>query len=178
MHLQRLLDDIEAARWFTNLGAAVANDFVVPVNDLSSWRQFLSSQIAAEFGLTYDGVVGYPYSEMSWLPTSNDEPDPIHGSVLPAAARDAGVESGFVAARIAAFKAATRSQRSCGELPPLRDGCSDLTGAALSGGRYACRMAGAEAFLGRDGFWCNLVQIYCNGNWPMARLPDGRVVVL
>jgi len=88
------------------------------------------------------------------------------------------VESDFIAAKIAAFRAATRSQRSCGELPVLRGGPSDLTGPALSAGRYACRMAGAEAFLGKDGLWCNLVRIYCNGNWPMAMLPDGRVVVL
>ena len=178
MHLQQLLDDIESVPWFTNLGAAVASDLVVPVNDLSNWRQFLSSATAAEFGLVHDAAVGYPYSEMSWLPTSNYEPDPVHGAALVASARDAGVESGFVAAKVAAFKAASRSQRSCGELTVLRDSCSDLTEAALSSGRYACRMAGGEAFLGRGGFWCNLVQIYRKGNWPMARLPDGRVVVL
>ena len=178
--MQQLLKNVEAASWFTNLGDADASDFAVPIKDLSSWRRFLSSAVAAEFGLAHDAAAHseYPYSEMSWLPTSNDAPDPIHGATLTAVARDAGLESEFVAAKVAAFKAAARSQRSYCEFPALRADGADLTEAALSGGRYACRMAAAEAVLGRDGFWCKLVQIYCEGNWPLAVLPGQRVVVL
>ncbi len=174
----KLLDAIASAQWFTRLGEAEGSDFVVPIKDLADWKEFISSAREREFGVGHPGDPGFPYSKMSWLPTSNDEPDPIYGTALTTEANERGLASKLVAAKIAAFKIAVQSQRSCGDVPALKSGGNDLTLAALSGGRYACRMAAAEALLGKEGFWCKLVQIYCQGNWPLAILPDRKVVVI
>lgn len=178
MGSSRILDAISSAQWFTRIGEAEESAFVVPIKDLAGWREFISSAREGEFGAGQAREPAYPYSAMSWLPTTNDEPDPIHGTALATAANEKGLASELVAAKIAAFKIAVQSQRSCGEIPAFKSGGTDLTGAALSGARYACRMAAAETLLGQEGFWCKLVQIYCQGNWPLAILPDRKVVVL
>ena len=54
MRLQQLMTEIEAAQWFTNLGNAAADPFVVPIGDLTSWRRFVSASTAAEFGLAHE----------------------------------------------------------------------------------------------------------------------------
>ncbi len=180
MQLRQLLDVIEAASWLTNLGRATSSDFVLPISNLDAWQRFVASASAAEFELTHDADAfsEFPYSEMSWLPTSNDEPDPIHGEVLTALAQSAGTGADLVAAKLAAFKASARSQRSTRGNPVLSVGPVNLSEAALAGGRYACRMAAAESLLGKGDFWCKLVPLYAQGNWPLAVLPDRRVVVL
>jgi hypothetical protein len=135
MGASQILDAIASAQWFTRLGEAEVSHFVVPIKDLSGWREFLSSAEAREFGVDHPGRPGFPYSAMSWLPTSSSETDPIHGTTLATVARDRGLEPEFVAAKLAAFSAATQSQRSCGEIPALKCGGTDLSAAALSGAR-------------------------------------------
>lgn len=180
MRLEQLLMEIEAISWFTNLGSARASGLSVPIADLTQWQRFVSASNSAEFGLSHDEPIfsAHPFSELSWLPTTNAEPDPIHGDALAVAAKRGGLEAGLVSAKLAGFKAATKSQRSSDENPVLRVGPVNLNEAARSGGRYACRLAAAEAFLGQAGFWCDLVQVYTSGNWPFALLPGNKVVVL
>lgn len=45
-------------------------------------------------------------------------------------------------------------------------------------GRFACRLAASEIFVNRIGFWCEMVQLFHKGHWPLGRLPSGEVLVL
>jgi hypothetical protein len=98
VHLHQLIEKIEALSWFTNLGQAHASDLCVPITDLTQWERFVLAANSAEFGLPHDdGIFSeYPFSALSWLPTTNDEPDPVHGNALAAAAKGAGLDAGLV----------------------------------------------------------------------------------
>ncbi|KAF0813493.1 hypothetical protein IGB42_01844 [Andreprevotia sp. IGB-42] len=180
MPIEPLLQQIATIPWFTNLGHAEGCEPYVPITDLAQWQQFIRAANAAEFGLAHDAGVAlaYPFAGMSWLPTTHDEADPIHGDALLAVAKSTGQEPGFKAAKLAAFKVAGTSQRNAQLHPALKSGATNLAETACMGGRHACRMAAAEAFLGQEGFWYRVVQCYANGHWPLGLLPGNRVLVL
>lgn len=180
MSLDQLVEEIKSIPWFTTIGHAASSDFAVPVLDLGKWHQFMKAMTQAEFGLPHDTSIlsEEPFSQMSWLPTANSDIDPIHDDSLTTIAQRAGQKSGLISAKLAAFKAAGASQRAIHEHSNFNSGSTNFMEAACSGGRYACRMAAAETFLGIDGFWCNVLKIYRQGNWPFGLLPDGKVVVL
>lgn len=183
MVLHQLLKDIESIAWFTRLGEPPAQEEagVVYVASLAQWRDFVTASSQQEWGLQGDGDGReWPaWTAMSWLPTSYDEPDPVHGDALQQAACATGTQEGLAAARMEAARAAARSQKAGAAVhPALHVGAVDLTAAAFTGGRYACRMAAAEAFMGQPGFWCGLIAQFRQGRWPLGLQEDGGVVVL
>jgi hypothetical protein len=119
-----------------------------------------------------------PLGEMEWLPTSPDGLDPIHGRGLETAAHNLNREVEFKAARLEVFRLALASQRTSADQPVLKVGPTDYNEAARMAGRFSCRMAASEIVVDQVGFWCNIVQLYQKGHWPLGRLPSGDVVVL
>lgn len=180
MSLDKLVDEIKSVPWFTNIGNAVPSSFSTPILDLGKWRQFTAALTQVEFGLPHDTAIlsEEPFSQLEWLPTANSDLDPIHGNSLAVIAQRAGLERGLTSAKLSAYKAARASQHHIQGDPNLSIGATNLMEAACSGGRYASRMAAAETFLGQDGFWCKVLKLYKQGNWPFGLLPDGKVVVL
>ena len=177
------LDDlkrlIEMADWFANLGKAIAAPGLVPVTE-SEWQRFMRASTNAELGLPHDTSVFEkpPFADMTWLPAANEEPDPIHGRALEDAARYLNREGEFKAARIEVLRFALASQRRVPELPALKVGATDSNNPARMAGRFACRMAASEIVVDQVGFWCEMVQLFRKGHWPLGRLPSGEVVVL
>ncbi|MEZ6142227.1 MAG: hypothetical protein R3B84_16840 [Zavarzinella sp.] len=177
------LDDlkrlIETANWFANLGKAITAPGLVPVTD-SDWQRFMHATTCAEFGLPHgDSVFEKPlFWEMTWLPTANEETDPIHGCALEDAACHLNREDKFKAARIEAFRLALVSQRKVPELPALKVGATDSNNPARMAGRFACRLAASEIVVDQVGFWCEMVRLFHKGHWPFGRLPSGEIAVL
>lgn len=180
MVLDELLRVIQTTPWFSNLGRAAGEHALIPVTDLVQWQRFISACTSAEFGMPHDATVfdKHPFDQMSWLPSGHDQLDPIHGDSLATKARAQGREAEFKAARIEAFNTATASQRGFANQVILKVAASDLNEVARSAGKYACRMAASEVVVDHVGFWCKLIRVYHQGNWPMALLPSGEVVVL
>jgi hypothetical protein len=170
---------IETADWFANLGTATAGPGVVPVSDVT-WRRLIGAAASAEFGLLHDAAAFEkpPLAEMERLPTAHEEPDPIHGQSLQKAACKSNREAEFKAARLEFFRLAVASQRSYPDRSALKVGPTDSNEPARMAGRYACRMAASEIVVGQVGFWCQMVQLFHKGHWPLGRLPGGEVVVL
>lgn len=179
MTLEELKRLIETADWFANLGNAIPAPGLVPVTD-SDWHRFMHASTSAEFGLSHDtGVFEKPpFADMTWLPTANEEPDPVHGRALEDAARHLSREGEFKAARIEVFRLALASQRKVPDLPALKVGATDSNNPARMAGRFACRMAASEIVVDQVGFWCEMVQLFHKGHWPLGRLASGEVVVL
>jgi hypothetical protein len=180
MLLDELLFLVQMTPWFSNLGRATAQQGLIPITDLGQWQRFIEALTSAEFGLPHDATAFEmpPFAQMSWLPSAHDEADPIHGDSLIEIARAQGREPEFKIARLEIFKAAAASQRGAFDQRILKVEASDLNEVARSAGKYACRMAASEIVVGRVGFWCRLIRVYREGNWPMGLLPSGDVVVL
>lgn len=179
MTLDELKQLIETAEWFANLGKAKVAPGIVPVME-SEWQQLVRVAVDAEFGLPQDASLRGepPFPDMIWLPTANDEPDPIHGRSLEDAARQLNREGELKAARIEVFRLALTSQRSVPERPALKIGATDSNNAARMAGRFACRMAASEIVVNQVGFWCGIVRLFHKGHWPLGRLPGGEIAVL
>jgi hypothetical protein len=140
----------------------------------------MHASTGAEFGLPHDTRVFEkpPFAQMTWLPMASEGPDPIHGRTLEDTARNLNRESEFEAARIEVFRLALASQRRVPESPALKFGATDLNNPARVAGRFACRMAASEIVVDLVGFWCEMVQLFHKGHWPLGRLPNGEIVVL
>lgn len=179
MKLDALKQLIESAGWFANLGKASAATGRLPITD-SEWQQFINLSMRAEFGLSHDinVVEKGPFEEMIWLPTSNEEPDPVHGLGLEEAAHRLNRVDEFKTARIDVYRLVLASQRKVPELLLLKVGNTDLNISARMAGRYACRMAASEIVVDQVGFWCDTVQLFHEGHWPLGLLPSGEIVVL
>lgn len=179
MTLDELKRLIQSAVWFAKLGTATVAPGVVPVTDLA-WQRFMGASTCAEFGLRHDAAIfeESPFADMKRLPTANEEPDPIHGRALEKAARDLSREAEFKAARLEVFRLALASQRDVPDSPLLKVGPTDSNEAARMAGRYACRIAASEIVVGQAGFWCEMVQLFHKGHWPLGRLPNGEIVLL
>jgi hypothetical protein len=177
------LDDlkrlIETAKWFANLGNALAAPGLVPVA-ISDWLSFIQASTRAEFGLSHDASVfeKAPFMGMNWLPTSNEQPDPIHGQGLDDAARRLNREGEYKAARLEAYRLALASQRKIPEVPTLKIGATDTNEAARMAGRYACRMAASEIVVDQAGCWCEIATLFHKGHWPLGQSPSGAIVTL
>jgi hypothetical protein len=102
-----------------------------------------------------------------WLPTAQDQSDPIHGDELKALAASIGVAELRAREEADAARMALQSLRSSPDgLSAFADGPHDLTPAAKGGAVYAARMAAREIVVGRPGFWCDVIRRFHDGYWP------------
>lgn len=162
--LSDLHRQIESAQWFAHLGEFPGQPGFVRISSLRPWADLPSA--------------GYAIADsMNWLPSSNDEVDPIHGDSLRALAGEK--DGAFARARVEAFKLALDSlARSMVQHSLLRAGPHDFSNAARGAALFAARMAASEIVVGRAGFWCSIVPLYRTGHWPCGLLESGEVVVL
>lgn len=131
---------IDTASWFARLG--VAPDRCSLANSDDAW---------------------------DWLPTSRDQPDPLHNPPLNPV--DPSIE-------LAAVKRAMVSLRSVPDaVPELVDGAHNYTTAAAGAVHFAVRMAAREITTGNPDRWCEIVRLYNGGSWPCGLADDGGIVV-
>ena len=113
-----------------------------------------------------------------WLPTSREQPDPVHGDAFVKVAANLGRHDQRREAELAAAGVALRSLRTVPDrLPGLVNGPHDLTPAAKGGAVYAARMAAREITVERAGFWCDVARLFNQGYWPCGLDEAGRLVV-
>jgi hypothetical protein len=180
MTLADLYKLVETAQWFSRLGGGVATSEVVAVTDHEAWRRYFSASTGAEFMLPHDeaALTNQVLGRMTWLPTTATQEDPIHGDRLSVTAAERGETANLRAARLQVTRFLLKSLRPVEKPPLLQVGPTNLEGAARGAAQYAFRQAAVEVLLQCEGFWCSVAQIYHIGNWPMGRLPDGRLVIL
>lgn len=131
---------IDTAAWFTRLGVARDGCALAASND--AW---------------------------DWLPTSRDQPDPLHvPSLTPV---DTALE-------LASVKRCMVSLRDVPDsVAELVAGPHDYTNAATGAVHFAVRMATREVSLSMPDRWCDIVRHYNAGSWPCG-LTDGGVIVV
>ncbi|AYM96598.1 hypothetical protein EAG14_11590 [Acidovorax sp. 1608163] len=115
--------------------------------------------------------------DWDWLPTSRDQPDPIHGLKQLEQLEAAGLGPKRRAVELSLAKAVLAGQRSVERYPVLIEGPDDYAQAALAGAQFAARMAGRELLLEQPGFWVKAVTLYIAGFWPCGTLPNQDLVV-
>ncbi len=116
--------------------------------------------------------------EMDWLPSSNDQDDPIHGRSLEYRAEQLGMQQEYALKSLDIYKRALASLRGFNGHPALKVGPHDFAEAARGAAVFASRRAAYEVLLGNCGLWCSIMIQYGVGHWPCGILPDNIVVVL
>ena len=120
------------------------------------------------------GLHAWDSARMEWLPTSRDQPDPIHGDALPSLLKQAGIP--YIQEVMANYKLALHALRTVPDRLISVD-AHDYTPAAIGAALYCVRMASLEMLAQRRGFWCDALVLYRAGHWPCGRLADGTLVV-
>ena len=158
MTLTDLRTHVQNAQWFSKLGTFTETEDAVAIRSL-------------EEPDTPD--------EWDWLPTTPDQPDPIHSQSFNETALSQGVPEELAATRKELTKIAVSSLRRANlDHPLFRVGPSNVAPAARGAALYAVRMAASEVLTGREGFWCSVIPLYEQGFWPCGLDDQGRVVVL
>jgi hypothetical protein len=180
MDLAEMKSLVQSARWFSNLGHAVPLAGIIAVTDVEQWKAYSYGHARAEFGLPEqeDALDVFPFRDMEWLPTTQEQADPIHGSHLTTLAREQGSEEEFRAARLDVFRLAQRSLREVPTSPLLKLEHADYSEAARGAALFACRMAASEVVVKQSGFWCAVIPLYHQGHWVMGITPGRDLVVL
>ncbi|KAB8044941.1 hypothetical protein [Janthinobacterium aquaticum] len=142
---------IEGARWFSAVGTYTAQPGQLAVSDLQNFK-----------------------GNINWLPTSRDQPDPIHGDALQALLKQG--EPAIQAEVLKNYRLTLQSLRTVPD-GTLRFVATDFTEAAKGAALYCVRMATLEMRAGCAGFWVGALEIYRQGNWPCALLADGTLLV-
>jgi hypothetical protein len=163
--LNRLL---RTAAWFNHLGEPFGAIGCVSIDTLAPW--------AGE--PTGDDTLEQIADDMSWLPTSRDEDDPIHGNSLEEAAEALGTKRDVARQSLEIYKTTLTALRRFDGHAVLKVGPHDFAEAARGAALFAARRAAYEVLLGKPGLWCRLMAFYHAGHWPCGLLPDGRIVVL
>ncbi len=154
MTLEDLSTMIAEARWFDRVGKCDGRGDSLPLSAVASTD-------------TWD-----------WLPTSREQPDPVHRDTLAELVEAEGKTPERQQAELSAAKQAMTSLRRVPMCHPmLNDGPHDYTTAARGAAVYAARMAAREIVAGFPGFWCQVMDLYHSGYWPCGRMDDGRLVV-
>lgn len=155
MTLDELAAIVARTPWFSRVGEFHEREDAVPLAAVAS---------SADWG---------------WLPTSPDEPDPIHGASLPERAEQEDRTTARREAERSVAGAVLASLRTVpGSHQRLIDGPHDFTPAARGGAQYAARMAAREIVAGRPGFWCAVIREYEKGFWPCGLTDDGRRLIV
>ena len=158
MTLDELRTLVQGAAWFRKLGTYPAGGRALALRDLESPED---------------------PDEWDWLPTTADEPDPIHHPPLREVARSEGRADELCAAVNELYRLTLASlRRAPDDHPLLHAQNSDFTPAARGPALFAVRMAVAEIVMDRPSFWCSVVPLYAEDYWPCGLTDDGRVVVL
>lgn len=114
----------------------------------------------------------------TWLPTSMDQKDPIHGNDLRVFIDENGKKAARKQSEFRAVKAAVISMRSIDrKFVRLVNGPHDLNIAAQSAAQFAARMAAREIVAEKIGFWCRAVEHYSVGYWPCGLTEEGKLIV-
>lgn len=147
-----MMDRLDDIKWFSALGTFQALPGQMALPGLHAWNSV----------------------RMDWLPTSRDQPDPIHGEALLTLLKQDGIP--YVQDVMANYKLALHALRSVPDRL-LSVGAHDYTPAAIGAALYCVRMASLEMLAQRQGFWCDALQLYRDGHWPCGRLADGTLIV-
>ena len=157
MTLEELKQRTEEANWFTNLGTYPGSENTTVIKSLD----------APDVPDAWD-----------WLPTTNEEPDPIHVPSLATIAKQQSVYSDYSKIVLENNKITLVSLRKMDENNPLlRIGAINGVNAARGVALYAIRMAFGEIILKKQGFWCSLLPYYFNGYWPCGLTDDNKLVI-
>jgi hypothetical protein len=115
---------------------------------------------------------------MEWLPTSQADVDPFHGSELLNRIKAVGRSGLLKDWTLNLCKIALAGVRDVRPTPWLKIGATDYSEAAKQGLLFTIRMALAETLAEERGVWCSCCDLYVAGYWPMGRLPRGEIIVL
>jgi hypothetical protein len=143
---------VNEAAWFTRLGQFTAGPGYIAIRTLEMPEQD---------------------DDWDWLPTTMDQPDPIHATLADQVRDDEVIRR----ERLRLHKLALVSLRHA-ENPLLRVGSVDLTTAAKGAALFAVRMAVAEIMSNVEARWTVMVPLYAQGHWPCGLADDGCIVVL
>lgn len=168
MTLEELEGLVQSARWFEHLGQALKDERFVCIPDLRPWADLPA------VNNEYEEIA----DQMEWLPSSNEQGDPIHGTLLEDRAARDGKKKEYSRQRFDIYKKTLISLRRFVGHPLLKVGPHDFTEAARGAALYASRHAAYEIQMGEYGFWCTAMKLYEQGHWPCGILKNGIVVVL
>ncbi len=116
--------------------------------------------------------------DWDWLPTTQEQPDPVHGDAFVKVAADLGRAEQRKAAELTAARLTLAAMRPLPDhIPGLAKGPHDMSNAAKGAAVYAARMAAREITVERPGFWCDVLRLFHQGYWPCGRDSAGRLVV-
>ena len=139
-----------------------------------AWFGALGSYRAQPGQLALAGLHAWDSARMTWLPTSRDQPDPIHGEALLQLLKQNGAP--WREQVMANYKLALQSLRAVRD-QTISSGPHDFTPAAIGAALYCVRMASLEILADQRGFWCKALALYRDGHWPCGLLHDGALVV-
>jgi hypothetical protein len=108
------------------------------------------------------------------LPSSRDEPDPVHDRRLIELLERSEVQDRALVMEV--YKQALQSLRSI-RSPDLRSGRNDFTEAARGAALFCVRMATIEVVAEKPGFWVGALNLYAKGHWPCGLMPGRELVV-
>ncbi len=165
MKYEELIEKLDSISWFSNVGGFNAIGGQISIPSLEAWGGGANSQIAVGMSHVIDS--------MEWLPTSNDQEDPIFGNMLKNSFPSV---VGGKELNMAAYKLALKSLRGA-EYSSFKAGVNDFSEAAKGGALYCVRMTVMEILLSKEAFWTELFKLYCAGHWPCGIMRDGRLVV-
>ena len=158
MNLTTLHTFLQSARWFSRVGTFQGSANAMAVRDLVDWEP--------------------NESDWEWLPTSHDQPDPVHGDRFKRLANQGGREEERRRVGLDAYRAALASMRRLQTSPAgLVIGPHDYFPAAKVAAAYAARGAAMECLLGGEQFWCELIPLYVEGYWPCGIDTQRRLFV-
>lgn len=165
--MDRIRHAVVNAQWFSALGSYQPSEGQIALPNLSAWDR-------PRFPAELDTSLAKIASDMDWLPSSRDQPDPIHGEHLRSILKDNG--TAYQQEVLESYKLALKSLRVVPDRT-IFSGANDFTQAAKDSAIYCVRMATLEVLSAQPDFWLDALMIYHEGNWPCGLLPDGTLVV-
>lgn len=168
LNLDELQSLIRRSEWFTRLGEPLAARGYVHLSNLNAWAE----------GLPENSDNELIASQMEWLPSARDQPDPFAVEGARLAETDSTLHAEVGRAVLDTYKLALASLRSFQSHPALIVGPHDFSEAARGAACYAARQAALEVLRNHPRTWCSIMRLYHAGHWPCGLIPDGRIVVL
>ena len=147
-----MMEILDGIQWFSAVGRYQAQPGQAALPDLNAWDS----------------------AGMDWLPTSRDQPDPVHGDALIQLLKQREIP--YLPEVMSNYKLALHALRAVPE-QYMCMGAHDFTPAAIGAALYCVRMASLEILAERRGFWWGALALYRDGHWPCGRLADGNLVV-
>lgn len=111
--------------------------------------------------------------EWEWLPSSRDQIDPFHNSMI---SNNELINKEEI---IKNYKVALKSLREIGSShPKLLDGPNNYTETFRGAALYTIRKATEETLTKNEGKWTEILNLYINGRWPCGIKENGEIVFL